>query len=152
MRLRCKPRPRRAASMVEFAVVAQVTFLLLIGLLVGGLGMFRYQQVAYLAREASRWASVHGTQYATDTKNTAATAATVYSTVIAPDATGLDLTQLTYSVTWTTSNAQTHTATVGGVQVTVANTVTVTVNYHWIPEAYLGGMTLTSSSTCVMSY
>jgi Flp pilus assembly protein TadG len=138
--------------MVEFAVVASLTAVILLGLLIGGLGIFRYQQVARLARDGSRWASVHGTQYAHDTKNTAATAQDVYNQVIAPNATGLDLSQLTYSVTWDTDNSPSHTATVNGQQVSVANTVTVTVTYNWIPEALLGRVTLSSTSESVMSY
>jgi len=143
---------RRAATMVEFAIVASTTFVILLALLVGGIGIFRYQQVARLARDASRWASVHGTQYAKDTNNTAATAQDVYDQVIAPNATTLDLSQLTYSVTWDTSNSPYHTATVNGQPVKVANTVTVAITYQWIPEALLGGFTLTSSSVSVMYY
>jgi Flp pilus assembly protein TadG len=150
MRLRHQPRP--AATIVEFAVVAPVTFLLLLGLLIGGLGIFRYQQVARLARDATRWASVHGTQYAKDTKKPAATAQDVYDQVISPNATALDLSRMTYSVTWNTSNSPYHTATVNGQQVKVANTVTVTITYHWVPEAFLGGITLSSTSVSVISY
>jgi Flp pilus assembly protein TadG len=134
------------------AAVGSVTLLILFGLLIGGFGIFRYQQVARLAREASRWASVHGTQYAKDTNNTAATAQDVYDNAIAPNATGLDPAQLTYSVTWNADNNPTHTATVNGQQVQVANTVTVTVNYQWIPEAFLGGVTLSCTSVSAMSY
>ena len=150
MRLHHQPRP--AASMVEFAVVGSAAFLILLGLLVGGLGIFRYQQVARLARDASRWASVHGTQYAKDTKNSAATPQDVYNNVIAPNATGLDLSQLTYSVTWNTSNDPYHSSTVNGQQVKVANTVTVTITYQWIPEAFLSGTTMSSTSVSMMSY
>lgn len=147
-----RPRPRPAATLVEFALVGSVTFLILLGLLIGGMGIFRYQQVANLARDGSRWASVHGTQYAKDTNNTAATAQDVYNQAIAPYAAGLDTSKLTYSVTWNTSNDPYHTATVNGVQEKVANTVTVTVTYQWVPEAYLGGITLRSTSVSVMSY
>jgi Flp pilus assembly protein TadG len=138
--------------MVEFAVVGSASLLILLGLLIGGLGIFRYQQVAGLARQASRWASVHGTQYAQDTKNPAATAQDVYDKVIAPRAAGLDLARLHYSVTWNTSNSPSHTATVSGQQEEVANTVTVTIRYQWIPEAYLRPVTLSSTSVSVMSY
>jgi Flp pilus assembly protein TadG len=138
--------------MVEFAIVGSATFVILLGLLIGGLGIFRYQQVSRLARDASRWASVHGTQYALDTKNTAATATDVYNKVISPNAAGLDLTKLTYSVTWNTSNSPYHTATVNGSQVNVANTVTVTITYQWVPEALVGGVNLSSTSVTVMSY
>ena len=150
MRLHKQHRP--AGTMVEFAVVGSATFLLLLGLLIGGLGVFRYQQIARLARDASRWASVHGAQYAKDTKNPSATATDVYNQAIAPNATGLDLTQLNYSVTWNSSNSPYHTATVSGQQTKIANTVTVTITYQWIPEAILSGVTLSSTSVSVMSY
>ena len=150
MRLRLPPR--RGTAAVEFALVAPVTFLLLLGLLVGGMGIFHYQQVAFLAQEASRWASVHGTQYASDTGNSAAAAQDVYNNVIAPKAVSLNLNKLTYSVVWNSTNSPSNTVIVNGASVQVANTVTVTVNYQWIPEAYLVPMTLTSTSVCNMSY
>jgi Flp pilus assembly protein TadG len=150
MRLRCSFR--QAAAIVEFAVVAPVTFLILIGLLVGGMGVFRYQQIAHLTRDAARWASVHGTQYAQDTGNPAATESDVYNQVIAPNAVTLNLSQLAYSVTWNTSNSPYSTNTVNGVPEKVANTVTVTITYQWIPEAFLGGITLSSTSVSVMYY
>jgi Flp pilus assembly protein TadG len=150
--MRLRRTVRRGAALVEFAIVAPVTLLLVIGLLVGGLGIFHMQQVAMLAREGSRWASVHGTDYATATGNAAATAADIYDHAIKPNAVGLDLSHLTHVVTWSTDNSPTHTATVSGKSVKITNTVTVTVNYNWIPEAYLGGLNLSSSSTSVMSY
>jgi Flp pilus assembly protein TadG len=140
---------RRGGSLVEFAIVAPVTFLLMLGLLIGGMGVFRYQQVAQLARDASRWASVHGTQYAQVTGNPAATATDVYNNAISPYAAGLNLSNLTYSVTWNASNSPAHTNANGQ---KVANTVTVTVNYQWIPEAYLSGVTLTATSVSVMYF
>jgi Flp pilus assembly protein TadG len=150
MRLHKQPCP--ATAMVEFAVVAPVTFLLLLSLLIGGLGIFYYQQVAHLARDASRWASVHGTEYAKDTGKPPATAEDVYNQVIVPHAKGLNPSRLTYSVTWHTSNSPHHTVIVNGRPVEKANTVTVTVNFQWIPQAYLGGITLSSTSVTVMSY
>jgi Flp pilus assembly protein TadG len=150
MRYRHAPRP--AATVVEFAIIASGTFLMLLGLLVGSLGVFRYQQVARLARDASRWASVHGTDYASTTGNAAATAQDVYTQAITPGSAGLDLTKLTYTVTWNASNSPSHAGTVNGQSVKVANTVTVTVNYLWIPEAFLGGINLSSTSVSVMSF
>ena len=150
--MRFHSKPRRAATTVEFAVVAPLTFLLLLGLLIGGMGIFRYQEMAHLAREASRWASVHGTQYATDTGKPAATANDVYQNVISNQAAALDLSKLTYSVTWNTSNSPYHTTIVNNAVVPVTNTVTVTVTYQWIPEAFLGGITLSSTSVSTMSY
>jgi hypothetical protein len=34
----------------------------------------------------------------------------------------------------------------------VQNNVTVTLTYRWVPEAYLGGITLSSTSVMPMSY
>ena len=143
---------RRGATIVEFAIVAPLTFLLLIGLLVAGLGVFHFQQVAMMAREASRWASVHGTDYAAVTGKAAASSTDVYNQAIKPYAVGLDLNHLTYTVTWDTSNRPWHEATVNGESVQISNTVTVTVNYNWIPQAYLGAINLTSTSKSVMSF
>jgi Flp pilus assembly protein TadG len=150
MRLSSNSRP--AATTVELAIIGSATVMILLGLLIGGLGIFRYQQVARLARDASRWASVHGTDYAKDTTNPAATAQDVYDQAIAPNAAALNLKSLTYSVTWNSSNSPYSTVTVNGQQVKVANTVTVTVTYHWMPEAIFGGITLSSTSVTVMSY
>ena len=38
----------------------------LFAVLVGGMGVFRYQEMAHLARLTARYASVHGGQYAKD--------------------------------------------------------------------------------------
>lgn len=54
-------------------------------------------------------------------------------------------------MTWTTSNAPSHTVTTNGVTTQVANTVTVKINYSWVPEAYFGGVTMTSTSVMPMS-
>ena len=150
--MRLRRRSRRGATIVELAVVGPPTFLLMLGLLVGGLGIFRYQQVAHLAREAARWAAVRGSDYASETGNPAATAADVYNQAIAPIAAGLDPSKLTSSVAWGTNNSPYHTATVSGQTAKVTSTVAVTVTYQWLPEALLGGITLTSTSVCVMSY
>jgi hypothetical protein len=124
---------------------------LILGTVIGGYGVFRYQQIALLAREGARYASVHGGQYQQETGNPAATPQDVYNNAIAPFATNLDLSQLTYTVTWTNSNMPYDTST--DYEKPVANTVTVTVNYKWFPEAYfVGPITLTSTSTLPMSY
>jgi hypothetical protein len=70
MILRPRKLCRRAATVLEAAVVFPVALLFIFGLLIGGIGIFRYHQVAHIARETARFASVHGAQYAK--KNTAA--------------------------------------------------------------------------------
>jgi len=63
MMRRCKSRSRRGAVLVEAAVVYPVFLLFLLGILVLGLGVFRYGQLAALSWEGARWASVRGTDY-----------------------------------------------------------------------------------------
>jgi Flp pilus assembly protein TadG len=147
----CK-HSRRGAAAVEFALIAPVTFTLVLAPMIGGLGVFQYQQVNYLAQEAARWASVHGTQYAQVTGNNAATATDVYQQVIVPRAAALNLSNLTYSVTWNTSNAPYQTVIVNDQVQTIANTVTVTINYQWLPNFITSGGMFTCNSTATMSY
>ncbi len=146
-------RMRPGAALVEMALVLPILILLMIGLLVFGLGVFRYQQVAAVAREGARYASVHGAQYQSETGKTAATPQDVYNQAILPMAAGLDPAALSYSVTWNKSNwpvyADPNSVPPGQ---PVGNTVIVTVNYLWIPEAFFGGITLTSRAEMPMSY
>lgn len=142
---------RNGTTTVEFAVICPIVFFLIFGIIIGGLGVFRYQQTAALAREGARWASVHGAQFAEETKQFAATAADVYANAIAPRAVGLDPAQLSYTVTWNRNNMPLRVDE--SAQNPVGNTVTVTVSYRWIPELYLAGpFTLTSTSTAQMLY
>jgi Flp pilus assembly protein TadG len=124
---------------VECAVVYPLVFLLLFGLVVGALGVFRYQEVASLAREGARYASVRGREYELRTGRPAATADDVFNNAISPRAVILTPSQLSSSVTWNPDNQR-------------GSTVTVTVTYQWVPEAYLGGLTLSSTSTTPISY
>src|SRR5207237_347143 len=118
---------------------------------IGALGMFYYQQTASLARQASRYASVHGTQWAKETGSTAATPTDIYNNAIVPNAAALNLSRITYAVGYNTSDSPTRISNVNGTVTATANTVTVTVNYQWIPEALLGGIRLTSTSTTTMN-
>lgn len=152
MTFRHRTGRRRGAIALENAVVLPVLSSLLLGVIVLGLGVYRYQEMAYLC-EGARWASVHGTQYASDTGNAAATDDDVYTNAIQPRMTCLDPTQFSYAVTWSTSNAPYHTTIDSNNNlVKSANTVTVAVSYNWVPEAFLGGVTLKSTSVMPMSY
>ena len=143
---------RRGTTSVEFAITCPIVFFLILATMVGGLGVFRYQQMAELAREGARWASVHGGQYEKETGQTAATAADVYEKAIKPAAATLNLSKLSYTVTWNTSNMPLSVVN-NDVQTPKCNTVTVTVSYQWFPELILvGPFTLTSSSTAQMMY
>jgi Flp pilus assembly protein TadG len=151
--MRLHAKRREATTLVEFAIICPVLFLLLLGLVIGAAGMFRYQETAHLARKAARYAAVHGKQWAKDTGNTAPTPADIYNTVIKPNAVILDTTKITYSITYNTSNDTAHEIIVNGQVTPVTNTVTVTVNYQWVPESFLGRtITLSSTSVMPMSY
>ena len=144
-------RSRRGATLVEFAICCPIVIFLIFATMVGALGVFRYQQTAELAREGARYASVHGGLYAEETGNPAATPQEIYEKAIKPNAVAMDLTKLTYQVTWDKSNmpldASESTSTPEG------NTVTVTVTYQWMPELILTGpYNLTSTSKAQMVY
>jgi Flp pilus assembly protein TadG len=132
---------RRGTSAVEAAVVYPLTILLLIGTVVLGLGVFRYQQVQCLAREGARYASVHGPQYAADSGNAYATNQTVLS-YIETLAVGLQTSDLSCTVTWSPNPPTT----------TTPSTVSVHVSYTWNPEAYFTSMTVSATSVMPVTY
>jgi Flp pilus assembly protein TadG len=152
-------RCRRGAHLVECALVCPLLILLLAGTLVAGMGAYRYQQVASLAREGARWASVRGAQYQRDLNPyslpTAATAQDIRNH-IANQAVLLDTSPsaLDVQVTWSTNNNQSHSLVgTNGSVILISNVVTVTITYNWVPEALFGGpITLKSTSTVPMSY
>jgi Flp pilus assembly protein TadG len=142
---------RRGATTVEFAFVAPIMFFTILATIIGSLGVSRYQQVASLAREASRWASVHGSEYQQETGQPAATAEDIFNQAVLPSAVGLSPDALSYEVTWDRSNIPLEVDE--DVQNPFGNTVTVTVSYQWFPEVYLvGPINLTSSSTDQVRY
>jgi Flp pilus assembly protein TadG len=139
--------------MVECALVYPVVFLLVLGLLVGAAGIFRYSQLASLAREGARYASTHGAQYAKENRVTAPTDADIFNNVIAPMGASFDPTQLSYAITWNTSNWPFHTTLDSNNNVVaIQNTVTVTLTYQWLPEGFLGGITMSATSVMPMNY
>ncbi len=168
MLLNRKHAKRHAATAVEFAVVGAVTFFLLFALLIGGMGVFYYQEVAHLAREGSRYASVHGGQYHFDgvdqrtgvpqVDSSADVANYLQSKIVA-----LDPSQLTVTASWSAPSGytpnnmpyydDTDPNLVPPGQQVIYNYVTVTVTYQWRPVLYLTGpITLTSTSKVQMCY
>ena len=144
---------RPGTTVVEFTAVFPVLLSLMLAIVVGGMGVFRYQEVATLAREAARYASVHGTQYAKEAATTPPTPTDIFNHAIAKREVALDLSRLTSAVTYNTANQPYHTKVDSeGNIVPVQNTVQVTLTYQWIPEALLGGFTLTSTSVMPMAY
>lgn len=156
-------KSRSGATIVEFAVVASVTFFLLLALIVGGLGIFRYQEVAHLAREGARFACTHGGSYnadgyATSTGVPAISSSATMRTYIVPKLILLDASKVTVTASWSkTTNYPTYMDTdptlVPPGQKTIRNYVSVTVSYQWTPEIFpLGTITLSSTSVMPMSY
>jgi Flp pilus assembly protein TadG len=161
-------RRRRGAVMVEFAVLAPVLLFLVFAQIVGGLGIFRYQEVAHLARDGARYASTHGGMYqqegiAQRTGVPAVAGSSDLASYLAGKTVLLDPNQMQVSVSWTapssltTANMPTYVDMNPNLippgQSVIQNYVIVTVKYDWFPETYLvGPITLTSTSKMPMSY
>ena len=131
-------RQRRPGSvLIESALVYPFLFLLMLGIVLLGVAVFRYQQVAHAAREGARWAAVHGARYSLENPSgTPGTAANVYTYGVLPAAGGLSLKSTDVAVSWNSSNEQTSSVVVAdpltGTRVaTRTNTVSVTVTYSW---------------------
>jgi hypothetical protein len=148
--------------------------LLLAGLVLGSMGIYRYQQVAYLAREASRYAAVHAGQYQTENAS-AITAGTlpnvtadyITQNIVQPQAFNMDTTQLKVTITFNTSAGNFGwddtanngnrwpytTTTVGSKTYNDTNTVSVTINYTWVPGWFFSDpITLTSTAVMPVCY
>jgi hypothetical protein len=135
---------------------------------VGGMGVFRYQEVAHLAREATRYASTHGGDYKLDGLPTTTGVAAVSANAdilayLSGKTVALDTTKLTVNTSWSAPesivplNLPSYLLidpTIPPSQQKVErNYVTVTVTYQWMPEAFLiGPFNLTSTSKVAVSY
>jgi Flp pilus assembly protein TadG len=148
---------RKGSALVETAVVYPVLFLLVLGIIMLGISVFRYQQVAHAAREGARWAAVHGAKYAEETGNTAATPEDVFTNAILPQMAKVPASTLTYSVTWDQNNKQSYTylytnPTTGETSIrSRQNTVSVTVRYTW-DTGFFGVIPVQSTTVMTMSY
>jgi Flp pilus assembly protein TadG len=134
---------RRGTSLVEAAVVYPTTLLLLIGTLVIGLGVYRYEQLQALAREGARYAAVHGPTYASEQNSSYATSTTVLAAIDTMAAAGgIQTNDLTCTLTWSPSPPT----------ASPPSTVTVQLTYNWVPEAYFSSTSWTVSSTMPVTY
>lgn len=141
---------RSGASVVEFAVVAPLFVVIIFGLIVGGVGVFRYNLISSLAREAARVGSVQGIDYERETNKPAATQDSLHTGIVLAKAAALDPARLTTAVSWDRSNAPKH---FGTDKVTTTNHIIVTVSYRWQPAALFGQeITLASTSRMPMSH
>ena len=87
---------------VEAAVVYPLLFLLLFGLIVGGICVFRYQQVVLLSREAARYACVRGSDSSQQTNpgQPSPTAAQITQQVVLPMSAGMEPDKVTVQIQW----------------------------------------------------
>ena len=143
-----KSAKRRGATTVEVAFVLPITLFFLIALVIGALGVFRYQEVAALAREGARYASTHGAQYRSDSGESIGTnsdwTSDVKTNAILPRVVDLDTSKLSVSVSWPAVINQPNNS-----DNWPGSKVTVTVSYQWMPEMWLVGP-ITLTSTAVM--
>jgi Flp pilus assembly protein TadG len=139
---------RHGAVLLEVAIVYPIAFMLILGLVIGGLGIFRYQEMAWLAREGARYASVRGAEYEREQQkktppgNKSVTQADLETYLrglaVVPDPENVNVT-----LTWNSSNEPYKVTS--DYEAPVSNTVTVTVTYTWSPEMYFGDPVLLSS-------
>jgi Flp pilus assembly protein TadG len=172
MRLQSLQAKRGGALTLECAVIYPVLFFVVLATIVGANGIFQYQQVAYLAREAARYASTHGGEYEQE-NDTAIQAGTLpnvtedylKNSVIYPQMVWMDKSNMTVTTmfnqpsgcaTWDSTTNRWPSALwtdANGTQYSVTNTVSVTVTYQWYPILFLSGpITLTSTSVMPMCY
>jgi Flp pilus assembly protein TadG len=135
---RCHHRSRRGATLVEAAIVLPATVLLFVGTTVVGLGVYRYNQIAYLARQGSRWASVHGPTYQSDQKVSAPTAEDVISNAVVPQMNGMSRSDLTGTLTWDLHSSPA--------------TVKFKLEYNWVPEISFSPPTFSSTPTQAIKF
>ncbi len=157
---RCKRR-RRGALTVETAVVLPVLLFLVLMIVVGGIGVFRYQQVACLAREGTRWTAVRGSLWQLETGQTSPAQQDILQNAVLPLAVGMDASKITIQAEWIDGQTGAATAwdssrknptSLSKMSQGVTNRVRVTVNYAWAPGVLLSGsVNMTSVSEVPLS-
>jgi TadE-like protein len=168
--LRCSRSPKRhGTTLVESALVYPVAFLLTLGLIVGAMGVYRYQEVSHVAREGARWASTHGAQYLRDgnaypgavggtylrtdptplpgviwyqvdqNPSPGTWTGDIYNYGIKPNLIALDPTLVSCQVGWPQVTNTAGVVVQNSPDNYRGSKVFVTVSYQWFPEAFLIG-------------
>lgn len=153
---------RRGALTVEAAFVHPVMLILIFMIIIGGMGVFRHQQVACQAREAARWAAVRGSDWHNETGEPLPTKSDILKKAVLPLAAGMDQKSLAIQVQWLDEvsgkavdwdKADKHPKSVTKDNQSVSNRVRVTVTYQWSPELFfVGSIKLQSRCEIAMSY
>jgi Flp pilus assembly protein TadG len=151
-----RTRKRSGAIAVEAAIVQPVMLFIMLGLIIGGMGVFRYQQVACQACEAARWACVRGSDWQKNTGQTSPTEAQILQQAVVPLAAGMDTKSLALQVLWVDGStgqtvawdlARKDPQTLAKTGDYVSNKVRVTITYQFAPGV-MGLAALQLSSTC----
>ncbi|HEV3118636.1 MAG TPA: hypothetical protein VGY58_16415 [Gemmataceae bacterium] len=162
MRFHIHLKPRRAALTVEGAFIYPLMIFLLLALVIGGVGILRYQQVAAEAAEAARYACVHGRDFAAATDSRSPTASQIVEQTVLPVAVGMDPAELSVQVQWLDASSGTmldwdqctkdvYSTTPSGEY--VSNRVRVTVRYRWTPNFFgVGSLYLTNTCELPMAF
>jgi Flp pilus assembly protein TadG len=151
-------REEEGQELVEFALAASVVFLFIFGLMELCIVLFMYNSVAEAAREASRWASVRGTNSSvtsggvTSCANPNITTCPAQATDIqsyAEKLPGISKSNTTVSVLWCNSDGTSNCVTSES-NAKPGNVVKVTVSYKFVSVPFITSKALTVSSTSEM--
>jgi Flp pilus assembly protein TadG len=143
---------RRGAVLIEVAVILPVLVMIIFAAIDTASGVYRYQQVATLAREGARYASVHAGMYAEEKGTSVPTAVQIQQAAVTPKAVNLDSSKLTCTLTWVNGTSYPFTVTNDTGQRKV-NNVRYSVSYQWKSLFLLGSeIKLTSTSELPISY
>jgi hypothetical protein len=152
---------RHAATTLESAVTLPIMFFLVLFLIIGGMLVFRYQQVACQAREAARWACVRGGDYQKDFNQASPTQQQILEQSVLPLAEGMDSSSLSIRVQWIDKgnsvvqdwdSASKDVKSITPLGEYVSNSVRVTITYVYSPGMLLGPVSLQSVSELPMAY
>lgn len=128
-------RYRNGQSSVEFAMTISGMLILLLAIVNFAMAVYAYSFVCYGARDATRYAAVHGAT------SPSPVSSSDVSNFVLSEAGGLDPGRLTVATTWSPDNQP-------------DSTVAVQVQYNFqfmIPLAQLASVNLTSTSQLVIS-
>lgn len=144
-------KKRKASVLVEVALIMPVLVLIVAMAADVVSGVFRFHQVATLAREGARYASVHAGQYSADTGSPLLTGDQLKTSVMLPMSVGLIAANLSCQISWQ-PNGDSYPYTTTSTGSRKQNMVRVVVSYQWQPIFLLGrSITLTSTSESPIS-
>src|SRR5437879_3653815 len=128
------PGPRRwlrGQTAVEFAFTGLPLLILIFAIIGLGMAIYSYSFVCTAARDATRYAIVHGAS------STAPVTQSDITTYVQNEAQGIDAAQLSVSTTWTPDNKP-------------GSVVAIKVTYNFHPLFLLGSVTLRLTSSALM--